>query len=81
MTLEMWYPDTWISRYLDIQILGYPSKFGYPLSADTKKVEISKYPYHDEIKKGFNMNRNRITNQWSAEYAKNPCHYVISRLF
>ena len=29
--------------------------------------------YVHEIKKGFNMNRNRITNQWSAEYAKNPC--------
>ena len=31
-----------------------------------------------EIKKGFNMNRNRIINQWSAEYAKDPCR---SRLF
>jgi hypothetical protein len=23
--VEMWYPDTWISGYLDIRILGYPS--------------------------------------------------------
>ena len=34
----MWYPDTWISGYLDIQAF---LAIHYP---DTKKVEISKYP-------------------------------------
>ena len=36
--IEMWYPDTWISGYLDIQAI---LAIHYP---DTKKVEISKYP-------------------------------------
>ena len=34
----MWYPDTWISGYLDIQAF---LAIQYP---DSKKVEISKYP-------------------------------------
>ena len=34
----MWYPDNWISGYLDIQAI---LAIHYP---DTKKVEISKYP-------------------------------------
>ena len=36
--VEMWYPDNWISGYLDIQAI---LAIHYP---DTKKVEISKYP-------------------------------------
>ena len=36
--LGMWYPDTWISGYLDIQAF---LAIHYP---DPKKVEISKYP-------------------------------------
>ena len=36
--LGMWYPDTWISGYLDIQAF---LAIHYP---DTKKVEISTYP-------------------------------------
>ena len=36
--LGMWYPDTWISGYLDIQAI---LAIHYP---KTKKVEISKYP-------------------------------------
>jgi len=38
LKVEMWYPDTWISGYLDIQAI---LAIHYP---DTKKVEISKYP-------------------------------------
>ena len=38
----MWYPDTWISGYLDIQA------FLAIHYSETKKVEISKYPgIHD----------------------------------
>jgi hypothetical protein len=50
----MWYPDTWISGYLDIRILGYPDTWisGYlDIQAflaihypNTKKFKISKYP-------------------------------------
>ena len=36
--LGMWYPDTWISGYLDIQAI---LAIHYPA---TKKVEVSKYP-------------------------------------
>ena len=36
--VEMWYPDTWISGYLDIQAI---LAIHYP---DTKFFEISKYP-------------------------------------
>ena len=42
LRLGMWYPDTWISGYMDIQAF---LAIHYPYY---KKVEISKYPgIHD----------------------------------